>query len=159
MRDIYFYFYSCHLKKKIEKKSSEVEKVTHTAKKREAIENKINIKKINKKSDNIKKIIIFFQTFQHKNRYLLGKTTKILMQCRCIWIKIIYVKYMSFMLYVTDLIRHLVNLLFIQRITMFTQIITMFTHYFKECQPFLLTFTTWFSKSWHRLNEPLKDYH
>ena len=37
---------------------------------------------------------------------------------------------------------------------MFTQIITMFTQYFKECQPFLLTFTTWFSKSWHRLNEP-----
>ena len=39
---------------------------------------------------------------------------------------------------------------------MFTQIIDMFTQYFKECQPFLLTFTTWFSKSWHRLNEPLE---
>ena len=38
---------------------------------------------------------------------------------------------------------------------MFTQTITMFTQYFKECQPFLPTFTTWFSKSWHRLNEPL----
>ena len=37
---------------------------------------------------------------------------------------------------------------------MFTQIITMFTQYFKECQPFFLTFTTGFSKSWHRLNEP-----
>ena len=46
------------------------------------------------------------------------------------------------------------QMLFIQSITMFTQIITMFTQYFKECQPFLLTFTTWFSKSWHRLNEP-----
>ena len=33
-------------------------------------------------------------------------------------------------------------------------IITMFTQYFKECQPFFLTFTTRFSKSWHRLNEP-----
>ena len=40
---------------------------------------------------------------------------------------------------------------------MFTQIITMFTQYFKECQPFLLTFTILFSKSWHRLHEPLKD--
>ena len=38
---------------------------------------------------------------------------------------------------------------------MFTQMITMFTQYFKECQPFLLTFTTWFSKSWHRLTEPI----
>ena len=37
---------------------------------------------------------------------------------------------------------------------MFTQIITMFTQYFKECQPFFLTFTTGFLKSWHRLNEP-----
>ena len=43
-------------------------------------------------------------------------------------------------------------------ITMFTQIITMFTQYIKECQPFLLTFTTWFSKGWHRLNEPLWQY-
>ena len=54
----------------------------------------------------------------------------------------IYFKYTSFMLYVAVLIRHRVNFLFIQRITMFTQIITMFTQYFKECQPFLLTFTT-----------------
>ena len=65
---------------------------------------------------------------------------------------------MSFMLYVTDLIRHLVNLLFIQRITMFTQIITMFTHYFKKCQPSLLTLTSLFSKRWHRLNEPYPWY-
>ena len=55
--------------------------------------------------------------------------------------------------------RHIVNLFFIQRIiiTMFTQIITMFTQYFKECQPFFLTFTTGFSKSWHRLNEPFEQ--
>ena len=66
---------------------------------------------------------------------------------------------MSFMLYVTVLIRHIVNLLFIQKITMFTQIITMFTQYFKECQPFFLTFPTGFSKSWHRLNEPIEHLH
>ena len=53
--------------------------------------------------------------------------------------KIIYFKYISFMLYVTVLIRHIGNFLFIQRITMFTQIISMFTHYFRECQPFLLS--------------------
>ena len=47
------------------------------------------------------------------------------------------------MLYVTVFIRHIVNLLFIQIITMFTQIITMSsTQYFKECEPFLLNFTT-----------------
>ena len=40
----------------------------------------------------------------------------------------------EFMLYVSVLIRHIIDLLFIQWITMFTQIITMFT--------FLLTFTT-----------------
>ena len=38
------------------------------------------------------------------------------------------------MLYVTVLIRHIVNLLFIQKITMFTQIITMLTQYFKDFQ-------------------------
>ena len=88
-------------------------------------------------------------------KYLLRKTTKILMQGRCIWTKIICIKYISFMLYVTVLIRHIVNFLFIQRITMLTQIITLFTQYFKEYQPFLLTFITWFSKNWHRLNESI----
>ena len=46
--------------------------------------------------------------------------------------EIIYFKYMNFILYVTVLIRHIVNLLFIQRITMFKHIITMFKQYFKE---------------------------
>ena len=71
-----------------------------------------------------------------KYREKIDKNNKILI------ILLIYFKYMSFMFYVTVLIRHIVNLLFIQRITMFTQIITMITQYFKECQPFLLTIST-----------------
>ena len=63
---------------------------------------------------------------------------------------------MSFMLhvYVTVIIRRIVNLLFLQRITMFTQIITMFNQHFMKCQ-FYLPSLPEFQKSWHKLNEPL----
>ena len=55
--DIFFYFYTCHVKKNTWKKASDVEKVTHTAKKRCHLENSINIKKI----WHTKKIIIFLK--------------------------------------------------------------------------------------------------
>ena len=59
------------------------------------------------------------------------------------------------MLYVTVIIRRTVNLLFLQRITMFTQIITMLKQHFMKCQPFYLPSLPEFQKSWHKLNEPL----